>query len=75
MLQEKVISWHGTASDLCFMPSDSISQSIQMSKISLDEQTHKAEQFFLGLGPGQSVKAGPWKLILLKPDLSTLITL
>lgn len=72
---KKVISWHGTESELVFLPSDSVSQSIQMSKVSLDERTRKVDQFFLGLEHGQGVKAGSWELLLPKPDLSTLTTL
>lgn len=73
--RKNVISSHGTESEQYFLPSDSVSQSIQMSKVSLDEQTHKVDQFFLGLGHGHGIKAGSWELFLLKPDLSTLITL
>jgi len=56
------------------MPSDSVSQGIQMSRISLDKCVHQINRFFRGVGLGQGVKAGSQEPLLPKPDLAGFVT-
>lgn len=75
---KKVISCFGTESELYFLPFDSVNQNTQMSKVSLEKETHKVDQFLVqGIKTGlvQGVKTGSWGLFIPKHDLSTLITL